>query len=240
MLAAIAATSSFPSTLYDVRAGCLGDYSPCTCLQFGDGTIQVDCEQVSVLDVQSIFNRTTTNDLYRLDWTLPVKEVAAILPADLLSGKQSEIIRIACALGSSTQLSIHPDSFRSSSGYTNQFIISDCDLAPLDLAFLASFNVLNLFSIYSSRSIQCLQSLPTLPQLIEFNIFDCSGVDQLTSFPTGALPALQIFKLNSNQLDDKIVGLILNTIATSSGGTLLSLSVNDNQLTRIPEQFFIP
>lgn len=186
--------------------------------------------------MQSIFNRTATSDLYRLDWILPVAEKDAILPAGLLSDKRSEIIRLACAWGSSTTLDIHPDAFRSSSDYTKQFIISDCDLAPVDFNFLAEFNGLSLFSIYSSQNIQCLESLPLLPQLKEFDIYDCSGFGQLNNFPTDALPALEIFKLNSNQLDDRVVELILKTIATSSGGTLLSLSVNNNLLTRIPEQ----
>lgn len=219
------------------RAGCDANYSPCTCTLFGDRSVQLDCDQVSVQDVQDILNRTTTRDLYRFDWILPRAEVAANLPENFFSDKQSGIIRIACSLYSSTQLSIHPDAFRSSSGYTNQLILSDCDLEPLTFEFLTDFQVLLQLNIYSSRNIQGLQNLPALPHLQEFDVFDCTGFDRFTTFPLNSSPVLETLKLNSNQLDDRVVSLILNAIAgSSSGGTLSYLSVSNNRLTLVPEQ----
>lgn len=224
------------------RADCVEDYFPCSCLMYGDGTIQLVCDQVSVLEVENILNRTTTRDLYRFDWTLPATTDGSVnLPAGFFSNKRAEMIRLASAFPTFTKLSIHPEALSSSRDYTNQLILSDCDLAPLSFDFLIDFQTLKQLNIYSSQNIQCLQTLPLLARLAEFDIFDCTGFEKLSSFPTDSLPVLETFKLNSNQLDDRVVGLILDTIAASSGDTLSFLSVNNNQLTRIPDQLaFFP
>lgn len=212
---------------FTTAQNCLEDYSPFECTLYGDGTISVDCDQVPVRDVQIVFNRTTTRDLYRLDWTL----LSEPIPSDVLSDKRAIIIRLACPFASSGALVMDPLALRATGGYTNELYISDCDLGRLDFAFLSGFTRLLILGISSSSNVHTFSTLPPLPALKELSIFDCSGLESLTTVPGLASVHLENLKLNSNGLSDGPVDVVLDSINASA---LTRLSLNDNRLTRIP------
>ena len=207
---------------------CTEDYSPCTCVLYGDGTISVDCDKVPVGQIQAAFNRTTRKDLYRLDWALLVPDDP--IPADILSGKRAGLIRMESSFG---PLVIDRFALTSSGDYTTDLILDSFDLSRTDFSFLENFARLVTLSISSSSGIQTFGTLPPLPALKELSVFDCTGFESLQSVPGLKFAQLENLRLNSNQLSDSAVEVILGSVDSSA---LAHLSLNNNRLTRVPDR----
>ena len=76
-------------------ADCRDDYSPCTCSQTSGGVVYIDCIMVPLNEIQSAFNRSAHLPyFYELALTPPANE--PVIPADILSGKTVEVIKLSC------------------------------------------------------------------------------------------------------------------------------------------------
>lgn len=222
------------------RNPCVEDYSPCNCNDNPSYGLEITCEGVDVLVVRDIFSRTTTNDLFSFQLTVPSPTGGNVIsiPADLLNGKRAGNILLNCPFPD-WQLAIDADAFRPSSGLTFFFFTAGCDLTLLDFAsFLDGFLSLATIFISQSSNVQGIQNLPALPSLDQLIVTYTTGLEKVTDFSGLGNVQLRRLLLNGNQLSDQMADNILNSVASSSSaaGALEMLWLANNQLTRVPTQ----
>ncbi|KZS13262.1 uncharacterized protein LOC123472400 [Daphnia magna] len=222
------------------RNPCVEDYSPCNCNDNPSYGLEITCEGVDVLVVRDIFSRTTTNDLFSFQLTVPSPTGGNVIsiPADLLNGKRAGNILLNCPFPD-WQLAIDADAFRPSSGLTFFFFTAGCDLTLLDFAsFLDGFLSLATIFISQSSNVQGIQNLPALPSLDQLIVTYTTGLEKVTDFSGLGNVQLRRLLLNGNQLSDQMADNILNSVASSSSaaGALEMLWLASNQLTRVPTQ----
>ena len=222
------------------REACVEDYSPCTCINSPSYGLEIICDSIDTQTIREVFSRTTTNDLFSFQLTVPSPSAGNIvaIPAELLSGKRVGNILLTCPFPN-WQLAIDADAFRSSSDYAFFFFSAGCDLSQLDFSsVLNSFVKLSTIFISQSSNVKGIQNLPTLPSLKQLAITYSTGLEQISDFSRLGLIQLKRFWLNGNQLGDEIIDIILNAIASSpSASTSLEmLWLTSNQLTQIPTQ----
>lgn len=222
------------------RNPCVEDYSPCNCNDNPSYGLEITCEGVDVLVVRDIFSRTTTNDLFSFQLTVPSPTGGNVIsiPADLLNGKRAGNILLNCPFPD-WQLAIDADAFRPSSDLTFFFFTAGCDLTLLDFAsFLDGFLSLATIFISQSSNVQGIQNLPALPSLDQLIVTYTTGLEKVTDFSRLGNVQLRRLLLNGNQLSDQMADNILNSVASSSSaaGALEMLWLASNQLTRVPTQ----
>lgn len=222
------------------RESCVEDYSPCTCINSPSYGLEIICDSVDTQIIQQIFSRTTSNDLFSFQLTVPPPSAGNVvtIPADLLSGKRAGNILLTCPVPQ-WQLTTDVDAFRPSSDFAFFFFSAGCDLSQLDFSsFLNSFLKLSTIFISQSSNVQNIQNLPALPSLTQLAITYSTGLDQIADFSRLGRTQLKRLWLNGNQLGDQIVGDILNAIASypSAASALEMLWLTTNQLTQIPAQ----
>lgn len=212
----------------DPRADeCLEDFSPCTCLPFETGVINVECDQIPYTDVLAIFDRTTTTNEIRLFLTL--SENTASIPANLLGANKAKDISLEC-LNRNFEVQVNVDAFRNSQTIGLLFMINGCSLNQMSLAFLSNFGMLNNLIITNS-TFPNMSTLPALPSLYRLIVTNCQG---FTTWGNPALGSVHELYLNSNSLGDTVVSGILSNILASSN-SLESLYLHSNSLTRVPD-----
>lgn len=167
---------------------CTESYAPCSCNLDDTGNLNIVCNQVHIVDVQAVFNRTIETDIYRFSLTPTANTV--IIPSNLLSGKRTEFVTLLCP-ASNYELKIDSAAF-SSSSYTDQFFISGCDLSQTDFTFLMGFSKITFLTLVRS-TLQNLQGLAPLPSLKTVVIGSYAGF-QLWSHSVIA-PSLQSLSL---------------------------------------------
>ncbi|XP_057376103.1 phospholipase A2 inhibitor beta-like [Daphnia carinata] len=218
---------------------CVEDYSPCNCNDSPSYGLEITCDGVDVLTIQDIFSRTTTNDLFSFQLTVPSPAEGNVvsIPADLLNGKRAGNILLNCPFPD-WQLTIDADAFRPSSDLTFFFFTAGCDLNLLDFtSFLDGFLSLTTVFISQSSNVQGIQNLPALPSLNQLIVTYTTGLEKITDFSRLGNVQLRRLLLNGNQLDDQMADNILNAMASSSAATALEmLWLASNQLTRVPAQ----
>ena len=216
---------------------CPADYSPCTCSAESTGELKVQCSNgVTMKEIRNIFSRTQYNP-YELE-IIPSAEDVSTIPADLLENKSASEIKINCP-SSDYILKIHQDAFRSSAiSEFGTIVISGCDLSQLDFAFLQGFDKLTVLQITYSSNIHLsgFFQLPNLANLELLDIDTCTGLnDETMSFPV-LYNGLTALALTGNGLDDDAMSRALETILESSAEKLEILTINQNPLTKIPDQ----
>ncbi|KAI9554619.1 hypothetical protein GHT06_019892 [Daphnia sinensis] len=222
------------------RNPCVEDYSPCNCNDSPSYGLEITCEGVDVLAIRDIFSRTTTNDLFSFQLTVPSPAEGNVvsIPADLLNGKRAGNILLNCPFPD-WQLTIDADAFRPSSDLTFFFFTAGCDLNLLDFAsFLDGFLSLTTIFISQSSNVQGIQNLPALPNLDQLIVTYTTGLEKVTDFSRLGNVQLRRLLLNGNQLSDQMADNILNAMASSSSAasSLEMLWLASNQLTRVPAQ----
>ncbi|XP_046650032.1 uncharacterized protein LOC124341131 [Daphnia pulicaria] len=222
------------------RESCVEDYSPCTCINSPSYGLEIICDSVDAQTIQQVFSRTTSNDLFSFQLTVPPPSEGNVvaIPADLLSGKRAGNILVTCPVPQ-WQLTIDADAFRPSSDFAFFFFSAGCDQSQLDFSsFLNSFLKLSTIFISQSSNVQNIQNLPALPSLTQLAITYSTGLDQIADFSRLGRTQLKRLWLNGNQLGDQIVGDMLNAIASSpsAASALEMLWLTTNQLTQIPAQ----
>ncbi len=174
---------------------CTEDYSPCTCESRtqGETYLTVDCNDVpSFAAVQSVFRRTTAQQIKYFYLTIPFSEVNNSIPADLLSGKAAQSIQLGCS-STETKLTVNSNAFNFSQDYAGRFSFSDCDLSQLNYSFLTNFNVLTQLHYFSSINIPSQwPSLPSLPSLVSLSITSSNDFEGFQNLPLTMLPALSL------------------------------------------------
>ncbi len=213
---------------------CNEDFSPCQCIiSFGDFT--VNCTGVNMTEVQKVFIRTTT---LRIDVLYLTAFDDQIIPPNLLPRKEVRIVSIQ-SHDMYDHLIVDQDAFDSSRAITERLTIEFCDLAYFDFSFLTSFSRLKSLKIVGSLNIvsKVILTLPILTSISTISLTFCSGFHDWQTFPALASGVLEILELQSNQdIDDKIMGVILGGILPSSAYSLKSLLLSENKLTKIPEE----
>ncbi len=207
----------------------------------------INCELVSIEDIQNFFSRSTANTLEKVG--LIIQPSDNFLPEDLISNN----VRVADLIfgysqaswidGESgpTKLKVHPDAFRSSKNYTQKIDLNDFDCSELNLSFLSGFDQLKNLTFSNVLNMQhCLPSLPPIPNLILLDFQRCSGLGEVTSFPK-LTNGLILFGFSPIPMDessnDQTISRILDWILLSSSSTLQFLKHEDNKyLTRVPDQ----
>lgn len=207
---------------------CVEDFSPCSCIIFEEGVINVECDQVPFADVQYSFTLTTTTNLIRL--FLTIGELTPSVPANLLGNNKAKEISITC-LNRNFQLLINVDSFRASETHSELVYMHGCDLSQVNLSFMRNFQVINELSITNS-TITSLSSLPSLSSLTRLIIANCQGFQ---SWGNPSVPSVRELYLNNNLLSDRAVSSILGSVSSSSN-SLQALYLQGNSLTAVPIQ----
>lgn len=222
------------------RNTCIEDYSPCNCNDNPSYGLEITCESIDVSTIRDIFSRTTTNDLFSFQLTVPPPATGNVIsiPANLLNDKRAGNILLTCP-SPDWQLTIDADAFRPSSDLTFFFFTAGCDLNQLDFAsFLNGFVSLTTIFISQSSNVQGIQYVPALPSLNQLVITYTTGLEKITDFSRLGNVQLRRLLLNGNQLNDQITDNILNAVASSpsAAGALEMVWLASNQLTRIPTQ----
>ncbi len=181
---------------------CTEDYSPCTCESttigdFGETYLVVQCNNVPSFEaVQSVFRRTTAQQIKYFYLTIPLSEGNNSIPADLLSGKAAQSIYFQCSSETANTLSIDPNAFNFSQDYASYIRFSDCDLSELNYSFLTNFNVFTELRYLSSKNVQLQwSSLPLLPSFTSLSIEDSKDFEGFQNLPLTKLPALNLLSV---------------------------------------------
>lgn len=214
---------------------CAEDYSPCICGQDSIGNLYINCIDVLPQDIQDVFNKTTALDIFSLVLILPNE--GASIPADLLVGKRASIIDLVGTNTDSFELIVNSDALRSSSAYTQQLVISKCNLNRLDFAFLKGFSKLVEFRLDYTSGIKPIENLPPLINLAGLTIDNSKGFEELTQFPAFAFSRLERLYLYNDELNDHTLEIIMDSFVSSmSVETLTTLTLGNNRITRVPHQ----
>ncbi|XP_059351183.1 uncharacterized protein LOC130702954 [Daphnia carinata] len=222
------------------RDSCPEDYSPCTCVANGPSALYVTCTNASIEEIQDVFYRTRTVDLYRVELFLTRSMSGTThLPADLLQDKRAQEILMFCPVDAEPKLGLtfDPAAFEFSRFNTNYFALDGCDLASqTDMLFLNDFSILDTLILYRVDNIGSVSTLPTftLPALKIFAIMNCTGLQNVT-FPDLTPATLEQLVVQRSHLDDSTVNDILVSVgSSSSASSLWAISLEANALTKLP------
>lgn len=215
------------------RTKCSDDYSPCSCSQDGVDVF-VTCTDVQPEQIKEAFSRTSYPVLKEVAMVLPAD--AGRLPADLLSRKLAEIIRIRGSGRDSFQLTIDFAAFSPSKSKTTLFEITDADLSLLSFGFLDEFSVLQSLYLTRISGIRVIGGVPLLQSLDEMFVNDCLGFTEFSEFPFGSFPNLKVLHLTNNQdlYDDKLAIILTALDSSIARDNLNELAMDANRLTHVP------
>jgi len=219
------------------------DSAPCSIFDGG-----VVCDQVSLKEVQRMFNRTS---FLRLDSVKLVLKPNLVnkksIPKDVFGKKQTANIWIEYPtevnVNLSLSLKVDPNAFRSTKPFTEIFTINHIDCNVLDLEFFTGFDKLTNLTFQNIHDIQhCLPSLPPFSRLTSLNIKYCTGLNELNVLPS-LKNGLKTVKFRGSIYDthktinDTTVGRIMDWLLLSSANTLQVLEIMYmNQVTRVPDK----
>jgi len=216
-----------------IRAECSESYAPCTCIQEGID-VSVTCTDVQPAEIKQVFAKTAYPVLKEVDIILPAD--AGELPADILSRKVAEIIRIRGTGRDTFKLLTNIGAFTPSRNKTRQFDITDADISELNFGFLDSFAFLQHLYLTRVSGVRALKDIRLLQSLVGLYIEGCVGFSELTAFPVDNFPNLGVLHtVNNEDLTDDKLSIILTSLESSSARvTLNQLWMDNNQLTRVP------
>ncbi len=207
------------------------------------------CNQISLEEVQRVFNQTSSPTLEAVKLTLkPYISSETFIPEDIFGEKQIRDIEIGYPLRTfvnrSLSLQVDADAFRSTKNFTKTFLIYYVDCTFLDLGFLSGFNELTSLTFFGLNNIQhCLPRLPPLPKLTSLNFTLCTGMNHINTFPTrsNGLKVVIFFGYLIDDIDksynDETVDRIVDWLILSSANTLEQMTIEYmNQVTRVPHK----
>lgn len=214
------------------RVACQDDFFPCSCSE-NDGTITVECNGVSGMDIRSAFNGATS--ISHVDQLfIQVPDSCGFFPADMLRGKTATSIYVR---GNSCSLVIDSNAFISTLHHTKVFDIRSISLQFLDFAFLRGFSVLETLFFFECSDVYTLQLLPSLPSVLIFVNDKSSGSASITDFPVGrSFERLVEFYWRNGDLNDSVAEIIFEAVSQSpSVNTIKTSDISFNyQITRMP------
>ena len=195
--------------------GCPFDHAPCTCLNNGaDRGYEINCVNVTVDEIQSVFNRSDIRDHLQLK----IEGNVSYLPTDLLAGKR--VRQLIIRFYNSTLEPIDIDAFRSSQDYTTYIDLSTLEESDLDMSFLSNFTALEQLSLTGKWT--AFESIPALTSL-----------NQLYTTSPGYRDLLNALNLYEDSLKRlTITGVQIRAIPTEikSLRQLISLDLSFNEL----------
>ncbi len=206
---------------------CSKDYSPCSCTEQN-----VNCDQVSVRDIATMFNTMTWHDLNSIEITISPTETEPI-PDDFL-GYARVIGSVSLVCTENSYLQVSENAFRASMDSILTVTIRGCNLEKLNYAFMSKMKKLSDFFIFQSSEFLSFKGLPSHSNFKLLSITTSSGFASLDSTPV-ELAGLKSLYLNDNQLTDSEASALIKTLATTSVNSLIDFRLNDNKLTRIPD-----
>lgn len=188
-------------------------------------------------EVKEIFSSKTSAvfELLEIDLRPAASDVDGI-PLNVLGNKRARSISIRCPVPT-FELKIHRDAFRFSQYDTSSMLIQYCDLSSMTFSFLEDFDALNSLSVTSSTGLnRCFPTLRALPSLKSLSFYNSKGLVDLVSYPIPLISNLTLLDVGSNSLDDTTAYNLLDWVAGSSSGSLDTIYMDSNQLTRVPPQ----
>lgn len=224
---------------------------PCSYRNKSRSSVEVNCENLSVLEVFGAFRRSPFRNKEIDKFTFNIKRPSSSshpsveLPEDIIDDHQIGSIRLYCPEEdkSSVRISLRIDmnAFRYSQNFTTEIVLRGCDLGDLDLSFLKGFDQLKTLSI--DRATYFLKSFGTLPPLKALNRLslracaeDLSSGKALPEFPPALVHGIAELCLSyHDDLDDSILSRILDWVLVSSADTLREFDIFQNKkMTTIP------
>jgi len=215
------------------------NYSPCTCTR-SNGGVHVTCYEIALAEVATVFERTTTADLYQFDLYLSPTDPTKTIPEDLLNNHRTAYIDIYCRPAGSP-LIVDSQAFRSSQNLMNEMYLRDCDMNQLNFDFLSGFDKVWHIGFQSMSNVGQANwaSLPQLPSFISLYIDRSNGLNEWSAFPQLARGLTYLF-FRENDIQDDAMNRILNWTIQYSANTLERISIEGNELTQIPKQLQAP
>ena len=227
--------------LIDAFAGqtataCIGDFGRCTCMEDPVTTAaDVFCLGIPFNEVKATF--AANNGLLAINRLNLVPLIGDTqIPANLLGSKRVRVIHLA-SCGDGYAIQIDPTAFNSSSGYTEEFLIYECEVSKLTWAFLRGFTNISKLHLEAASKIESVVNLPSLPSVRDLEIVNSKGFTQsmATEFPGRSLNGLRNLVLTENaELDDAAITSILTTFTGAKSLELLSLN-NSPLISKIPD-----
>ena len=214
------------------------NYAPCTCSGGSTSLPIISCNGVPLETILDIFAQTDPVSVpIRLSITLSASETVAIVPANLLGNKVASTITINCPLDT-FELTINSNAFSSSSGNATSIVVNKCNLVDSKLAFFTSFTELVSLTLTGITNLQSI--LPTLPyplpSLSSLNFFNSRGWNEIDSLPQVLINGLTALDMGSSLIEDVAMNKILDWIVKSSNSSLKTIYIDQNKLTKVPQQ----
>jgi len=225
---------------------------PCSYRNKSRSSVEVNCENLSVLEVFGAFRRSPFRNKEIDKFTFNIKRPSSSshpsveLPEDIIDDHQIGSIRLYCPEEdkSSVRISLRIDmnAFRYSQNFTTEIVLRGCDLGDLDLSFLKGFDQLKTLSI--DRATDFHKSFVTLPPLKILNRLSLRACTEdvtekvWTKFPPPLVHGITELCLSyHDDLDDSILSRILDWVLVSSADTLREFDIFQNKkMTTIPPQ----
>ncbi|KAK4011369.1 hypothetical protein OUZ56_020483 [Daphnia magna] len=220
---------SFVSSNHRSAVNCSNiDYTPCTCEEN-----RVVCDKVLIKNVKATFSKIPAHDLAGLRFTLSPSEMEPI-PDDFL-GKTRISGDLVMLCVKNKRLKVSPKAFQLSALGITRVFIDGCDFGQqTNFSYMSGFRNMMALVIKNSTNFKSFKGLPSQSAFTYLYITHSRGFEGLNQ-DTVALPALKVFYLNFNQLNDATTGKIFKSLAASSLNSLTEIRLDNNKLTKIPE-----
>lgn len=213
-------------------------YDPCYCEGTGEGNVDITCVGVDNQIIKDIFLNSIEPEINRFALVPLAGQLNQLnIDANLLSGKRARVIHIASCPDVTRSLQIHPEAFRSSSDYAQEFFVVQCDFNQVNWNFLNNFRELRDIHLVNVDGIQSINSLPSLNSIKQLSFTNCMGFSNpLLEFPAKSLVPLETLVLDGNtDLSNEVANSIMSTLA-SDAVQLGSLTlINSPLINQIPE-----
>ena len=216
------------------------NYAPCSCMRHVGDTYDLVCNEQPLDEVANVFRKTTAAQFDYFYFFISQRDANKIIPPNVLNDHVASNIMVYCPTTIGHQqhlLTVDPKAFQSTNNVTSAIAFNGCDLGKMNFDFLAGFDHLNLIYVDAASNVGLASwtSMPLLPSLTELNIRNSVGLDLWKSFPR-LERGLERLILESDQIQDGPMEVILNWALRYSSISLLSLRLDKNDLTRIPIQ----
>ena len=215
--------------------------SPCHCIYdqtFHLSPTLVACNLVSMINVTHVFERIPAMQWPALVLRLTSSDENRTIPADLLGNHTTVGVRFVCP-HHGYPLRLNRNAFRSSKQLIEFLYVDECDVGQLNFNFLAGFDKLWViaFTHTQNNHLANWTIMPPLCNLASLYIRNATRNDlnQWTQFPN-LTRGLHDLCLDGNEINDVEIDRILNWTLKTSANSLEYLSLERNNLTKIPRQ----
>lgn len=209
------------------------DYFSCDCTR-----AYLSCSNIPLNLVAEVFKNKPGRDIDQPFLLVPLPtDISFVISANNLYHHRARSFIIQCI--EFQQIIIDEDAFGSSRNVTESVYLNGCDIRKLEFFFLKDFCRLKRITLSLCANVHLAgwARLPPLDSLNELIIKNSAGyIDSWVNFPVLTRGLIRL-RLPGNYIDDETLTRILGWVVNSpSNKTLLSLGIDNNALTGIPEE----